>query len=252
MSSIGNYALALSRELANLDKQLVYTKSDGAYPKSTIETTDGWQYKSHLSGVYYGFSWMADQNMKAGVPAGASFLKTSPMKSGQVGFTFLSGGVRVYKGLGVTAGLGFENLGLVFDNDLPLSAGSGKVVPDSSYLNRGTRLSVNSLNIARFTLPIMIELKSKEKGKSAYIAAGIVGSVQAGSNQLLRYKENDHRYKSSIRGSFHTSTFNYALNVRAGYGHAGIFVNYQFNQIFTAGNPEVYPFTAGLCWNFRK
>jgi hypothetical protein len=99
---------------------------------------------------------------------------------------------------------------------------------------------------------LMLELKSKQKGKSAYFAAGVIGSLQVGSNQQLRYKENNHKYNTIIRGSYHTIPLTLSLGARAGYGHAGLFFNYQMSPLFKSGNPAVYPFNAGLSWNFRK
>jgi hypothetical protein len=252
ISSIGNYAIILSMKLINREQSLAYTKNDDAFSRGDIDTPEPWQYKSHLSGMYGGFAGLSGEYLQGGVPAGLSFLEPNPARSGLFGITFFSGGLRIFRGLGITSGIGFETAGFVFKNDISLSTSGSVVAPDSSYYNRGTKLDYNSLNLSRFTLPLMLELKSKQKGKSAYIAAGVIGALQVGSNQQLRYKENDHKYNTVIRGSYHTNPLTLSLSARAGYGHAGLFFNYQMSPLFKSGNPAVYPFSAGLCWNFKK
>ncbi|MFN8208645.1 MAG: M20/M25/M40 family metallo-hydrolase [Bacteroidales bacterium] len=252
ISSIGNYALDLSLKLINREQSLAYTRNDESFSRSDIDTPEPWQYKSHLSGIYGGFAGLSGKNLQGGVPAGYGFLECNPARSGFFGITFFSGGLRIFRGLGITSGLGLETTGLVLKKDFTLLTSGSVVAPDSSFFNRGINLDYNSFNLTRFTLPLMLELKSKQKGKSAYIAAGVIGALQVGSNQQLRYKEDDHKFNTIIRGSYHTNPLVLSLGARAGYGHAGLFFNYQLNPLFKSGNPAVYPFTAGLSWNFRK
>jgi hypothetical protein len=252
MLSIGNYATVLSLKLINMEQAMAYTLNDDAFSRSDIDTPEPWQYKSHLSGIYGGFAGLSGEYLQGGIPDGYSYLKPSLARSGLFGITVFSGGLKIFRGLGLTSGPGIETISFVFKNDFPLSSVASGIAPDSSFFNRGTSLDYNSLNICRITLPLMLELKSKQKGKSAYIAAGVTGSLQAGLNQQLRYKENDHKYNTVIRGSYHTNPLILSLGAKAGYGHIGFFFNYQMTPLFKSGNPAVYPFNAGLSWNFRK
>lgn len=252
MLSIGHYAINLVDAMENPAQQLSYTKNDDAYPKSDIEIPSPWQYTGHLSGIHFGFGGLLNENRQIDAPAGYSYLKTNIVKSSGYGITLFSTGVKLVKTLGITTGLGLGVQQYGFEGNVPIRYSNGSVGSDTSFVFKNISLDRNALRTTSLYIPVMLEIKSREKGPSAYLSFGIIGSVNLGTRLMLKYEEEDHRVMMSSYGKYGLNTFNYALSVRAGYGRTGFFVNYQPASVFKSGNPVMYPFLAGISLNFKK
>jgi len=253
MTAISEYGMELTEALANRSSGLTYTHSDERYPNDEIQILPAWEFRGHLSGFYIGCTTLANKDHEFSLPSGYHFLKTSMVQSVQAGMVFWSKGLKITKNSGLSCGIGAETSRLSFTGNFPIASGSSKVEPDSSFLFRNITLRSNALNTLSLRVPVMLEVKTPSRKKSAYIAAGITGSLRLNTVARISYKTGSYRNRESIRGTWFSNPFNWSVQARAGYGRIGVYADYRMSSLFKKdAAPELYPFSVGITVNLRK
>lgn len=161
-------------------------------------------------------------------PAGYEFLEYNNWKTHTVGFDALQFGVRFnpYFKIMLAAGIDWNHIRLEQNVN---------IVPDNAFLisepAASDDLKKNRFSSRYVRLPLYFEYRTKQidNGKRLSIVAGPeVGFLIDGK---LKQK-TDGGEKTKVKDDFNFEPFRYGANVRLGYGGAGLFFKYYFNDVF--------------------
>lgn len=203
----------------------------------------------HWTGFELGVNGLLDYKNNTDVPVGADFLELNYSKSIQLGLNLIEKNFHIYKNyINLTTGFGFDFNHYALKNNVTLNA-------DAEYLDASNDLvkyNKNTLNVSYIKAPLMLEINtSKNSAHNFHISAGAEFEYRIHSVLKQKYDLNDKHYKIKQRDDFNLAPFLYIATVRIGYNNVTLFANYGLNRLFKKDKgPQVYPFTAGLNFNF--
>lgn len=213
--------------------------------KSDDESCKEKRSKGHWAGFEMGFTVLTDGNF--GTDFGANkYWETDPAKSATWNFNLFQHKFNIAKHkFGITTGLGFQFSSIGFKDNYRLN-----YTPDTlnAFIDTLNTFKKNKLNAWYLSVPLILEFNTKAKSdKSFYFGVGVIGSVRIASSTKM--KTNDG-VKTVDRSKFGLNPFKVDGTFRFGYGHFGLFVNYDLLPLFdTARTVPVHPLTFGLSLN---
>ncbi|PID87721.1 MAG: hypothetical protein CSB06_03930 [Bacteroidia bacterium] len=148
---------------------------------------------------------------------------------------------------GISSGLALEwnslslkkNIDLYKDDDNRLQA---DMIPKDVR-----KYKKNKLNMAYFTLPIMLEFQQRIGSEKLYLNLGVTGSIRGWSKQRQKYYDGGQKRKLKVRNDFNLSPFRYGLRAGIGYGRVGLVVSYSLVPLFDDSSaPKIYPIAFAL------
>lgn len=139
----------------------------------------------------------------------------------------------------------FNNYMLEGNNKWVNQNGITSVVPElTARQYQKTKLATST-----FTVPLMLQLRLRDehhRGTFRLGAGGFVG-YRLASWTKLKYFENGSTYKDKDYGSYNLTDWQYGLQASVGYGSLNLFVKYNLNDLFRAGQgPQAQTLSFGL------
>ncbi|CAD0006798.1 porin family protein [Flavobacterium chungangense] len=174
------------------------------------------------------------------------------------GFTYNSRLIKNYNLLHAKYGLS-----LMYNNIRPTNNRSFVVNGDQ------TNLEINPVNLkeSRFrnvylVLPVHLEFdftKPKEKDGKTYFRThksfrfGIGGyaGINVKSKQILKFEEDDLKYKTTIKGDYNVNNFIYGLSSYIGYKELSLYLKYDLNPLFQDNLVKENNISLGLRFDFN-
>ena len=155
------------------------------------------------------------------------FLAYKPWKTSTVGFDVLQFGYRFNSSFKVYLAAGFDWTLIRLKNNITILPGQ----PVLSYREDAIEYSKNRFSASYLRLPLGFELRSKDdnRGKKFRLVIGPEGGF------LLNGKVKQvsgEKGKQKVKDDYHFSSFRYGAYARIGYGGAGLFAKYYFNDMF--------------------
>ncbi|OOV20155.1 hypothetical protein [Flavobacterium sp. LM4] len=154
-------------------------------------------------------------------------------------------------------------LSLMYNNIRPTNNRSFVVNGDQ------TDLEINPVNLkeSRFrnvylVLPVHLEFdftKPKEKDGKTYFRThksfrfGIGGyaGINVKSKQILKFEEDDLKYKTTIKGDYNVNNFIYGLSSYIGYKELSLYLKYDLNPLFQDNLVKENNISLGLRFDFN-
>lgn len=213
------------------------------------------QYKPHISGVFIGYSRMADSFMGFGASAQAH---QNLFKSWEFGFNILCTYFEFRKNphWGVNTGLSWGYRSFSFDGDYALLKGdgnsyfqSGKALtagPDGTETSSGNPYySGSRLRHFFFRIPVQLEWQQRMKTrKLLFFNIGPEFEIRHGVKSFTHI--NDGKKQTMGKGMY-VQPVGVNLLVQGGYGDVGLYLRYSFNRMFQKNKgPEVSPYSFGI------
>lgn len=174
------------------------------------------------------------------------------------GFTYNSRLIKNYNLLHAKYGLS-----LMYNNIRPTNNRSFVVNGDQ------TNLEINPVNLkeSRFrnvylVLPVHLEFdftNPKEKDGKTYFRThksfrfGIGGyaGINVKSKQILKFEEDDLKYKTTIKGDYNVNNFIYGLSSYIGYKELSLYLKYDLNPLFQDNLVKENNISLGLRFDFN-
>lgn len=203
----------------------------------------------HWTGFELGVNGILDYKNSLDVPLGSEFLELNYPKSIHFGLNLFEKNFHIYKNyINLVTGFGFDFKHYALKNNVTLNS-------DTSYLaasNDLIKYTKNSLNVSYIKVPLMLEFNTSNNPKNnLHIAAGAEFEYRIHSVLKQKYELNDQHNKIKQRDDFNLAPFLYTATARIGYNNVTVFANYGLNRLFKKDKgPQVYPFTAGINFNF--
>lgn len=213
--------------------------------KDDVESCQKKKSKGHWAGVELGFTMLTDGNF--GNEFGDhKYWRTDPAKSTTWNFNLFQHKFNVAKHyFGVTTGLGFQYSSIGFTDNYQLN-----YTPDTlnAFIDTLNSYDKNKLNAWYLSVPLILEFNTKAKAnKSFYFGVGVIGSVRIASKTKTK---TDEGVKVISKAKYGLQPFKVDGTFRFGYGHFGLFVNYDLIPLFdTSRTIPVHPLTFGLSFN---
>lgn len=163
------------------------------------------------------------------LPLAYDFLEHRTWKTHTFGFDALQLGVRFNSNFKIIIAAGLDW------NHIRLKRDSVTIKPKNSVLdyesNPDARLKKNRLSSRYLRLPLYFEYRTPQLSSGKRIS--IVAGPELGFliDAKLKQKTTENK-KIKVRDDFHFEKFRYGVNARVGYGLAGVFFKYYFNDVF--------------------
>lgn len=185
-----------------------------------------------------------------GFPSSYGFLENNTWKTHTVGFDLLQFGVRFNSNFKVALAGGIDWNHIRLERDVTIRPDAAVLIADPSS---ETNLKKNRFSSRYVRVPLYFEYRSNQgkDGKRFSLVAGPeVGFLIDGK---VKQKTNGGE-KIKVKDDYNFTQFRYGANVRLGYGGAGLFFKYYFNDVFadnTAPGLEGYKnLSFGLTFGF--
>jgi hypothetical protein len=154
-------------------------------------------------------------------------------------------------------------LSLMYNNIRPTDNRSFVVNGDQ------TNLEINPVNLkeSRFrnvylVLPVHLEFdfsKPKERNGNTYFrthksfrfGVGGYAGINVKSKQILKFEEDDLKYKSTIKGDYNVNNFIYGLSSYIGYKELSLYMKYDLNPLFQDNLIKENNISLGLRFDFN-
>jgi len=255
MVTIASYTLPLAEELVRYPGQLTYRKNNESLRTNEITLLPSWRFTGHLRGFSLGLTSVMNNHYGFDFPLEYEFIKNRLFPSIYLMEYPWEFGIKIVRNLGVVTapGIGYTSLALPL-KPVQLINPSGDSL--SSYTP--DYIGVDALRSHRYNswkivLPVFLEYKIPSERKSAYIAAGVTGSLLIDGKIKYTYKKNGYRYKEVIRGPWFARPWQLSAQIRAGSGNFGFFADIALTPLFKKEKaPAFFPVTGGIAINLNR
>lgn len=159
---------------------------------------------------------------------------------GQVGLNLIKQRVGLVTGVGMKwNNYKFRNANTVLQTE----SGSLTVIESDEFKGKMSKLTTWYLMV-----PVLIEFQIPVGGDEIYLNAGVEGGLKL--NAHTKIKTSD-KQKFKDKSDHFTTSLDYRLAARAGYGDFGIYAAYSMMPLFEKNKgPELYPVAVGVTLNF--
>jgi len=164
------------------------------------------------------------------------FLRYRSWKTSNVGFDLVQFGYRFNNHFKMYVAGGIDWTHIRLREDITIQKGGSSL----TYINDDVEFSKNRFSSTYLRIPLAFEFRSSENsnGKRVRFVAGPeIGLLMGGKVKQI----SEERGKQKIEDDYHFTKMRYGAVGRLGYGSAGIFAKYYFNDMF-----ENSPAQAGL------
>jgi hypothetical protein len=243
--SVSDIARVSRSENKFLDLDSSSTQKKWTYKWGDFKSKRGWL--GFAFGVSYYF---ADRNFNSTLPSPASYLTLDFQRSRNFQFNMYQHNFNLYKDkLSIAIGIGWDWRTYAFEKKVILN-------PDSSYTNgwidttRSIKYDLNALKLTYLQFPLLLELHPDIK-RNMCIDIGIMGEWLIYSKTKRVFQQNSYNYEISRKDSYNLNPFQAKLYFSVGYKVIHLYAEYALTQMFLKNKgPEVYPFNAGIRFNF--
>jgi hypothetical protein len=247
------------------------------------DRTDGWfddtlhiksksrKFNGHWAGVELGVNNYLTASQSLTLEPSDAYMELRATKSIGVNINFMEFNIPIIKNnFGITTGMGLQFNNYRLNNNVVLNHNISPIdaLTDSLLIDKDvTKYKITSTYI---TIPLLFEFQTPlrkatndsgetlndiddddEEGTMFYAAIGGFGGVRIGTHSKQVYEKNNSEYKDKIRDDFNMSLFEYGITARVGISALKLFANYNLSTLFEKNKgPELYPFTAGVCFTF--
>ncbi len=205
------------------------------------------EYEPHVSGIYVGFSRMADDFMGFGASPKAHL---DLSQSWEFGFNLLCTYHNFKKNphWGFNAGVSWGYRSFSIDGDYALLKQDGASVfqpgggteTDTPYY-RGSRL-----RHFFFRIPVQLEWQQRWKRQVVFFNFGPEFEIR---HSVKSFSHVDGGKKQTIGKGMYVRPVGVNLLVQAGYGNIGLYLRYSMNSMFQGDKgPDMMPNSFGLAW----
>jgi hypothetical protein len=175
------------------------------------------------------------------------FLSYRSWKSSNVGFDLLQFGYRVSPGFKVYLSGGFDWMLLRLRKDITIQRNT----PVLTYTTDAIHYSKNRFSSTYLRVPLSFEFRTKEynNGKRFRFILGPEAGILLGARVKQISEENG---KQKFDDDYHFAKVRYGAFTRIGYGSAGLFAKYYFNDMFenSPAQAGLKNFAVGLTFGF--
>lgn len=205
------------------------------------------KFRPHWASFTMGLNNYVTPDGTTTLPDDLNLLAVNTNSSFEFNLNFAQIGVNLIKQrLGLVTGVGFKW------NDYKFRNSNTVLVSDSTplyfYENTDMNGKLSKLSTWYLMVPLLIEFQIPTQGEEFYISAGVEGGLKL--NAYTKIKTND-KSKYKDKKDFYTTSLDYRLTARLGYGNFGIYGAYSMMPLFEKDNgPELYPVAVGVTLNF--
>ena len=160
--------------------------------------------------------------------------------------------------IGITTGFGYRNTNIAFRDNFQLVYNDDSVYANQIDLSSEqveiSDIKQNYLAAHYFTVPLLLEFATKEKGKKCfYFNAGVVGGLRFASSTTMKgIYDNGDKFTNVRRAKYNLNPFLLDASFRIGYGSFGIFGSYSLSTMFKQNKTTaVHPLRVGISWNWH-
>ncbi len=205
------------------------------------------KFEPHWASFSMGLNNFVTVDGETTMPEDWQLLEVNTNNSLEINVNFAQIGVNLIKQrVGLVTGVGFRWNNYKFRNpNTKLSSETGvlTVINDSLYNGKMSKLTTWYL-----TIPLLLEIQIPSGGEDFYLSAGVEGGLKLSS--YTKRKSNDKK-KDKDRSDFFTTSLDYRLAARLGYGDFGIYGAYSMMPLFEKDKAiELYPVAVGITFNF--
>jgi len=205
------------------------------------------RFRPHWASFAMGLNNYVTADNSISLPTEWGLLEVNTNNSFEVNINFAQKGVNIIKQrLGLVTGVGFKWNNFKFRNTHTVLSS------DSTVLKFEEKPEVNGkmskLTTWYLMIPLLIEFQIPTHGKEFYLSAGVEGGLKLSAHTKI--KTNDDK-KFKDKSDFFTTSLDYRLTARLGYGNFGIYGAYSMMPLFEKNKgPELYPVAVGVSLNF--
>ena len=205
------------------------------------------EYEPHVSGLYLGFSRMADHFLGFGASPKAHL---DLSESWEFGFNLLCTYHNFKKNphWGVNAGISWGYRSFSIDGDYALLRQDGVSIfqpggsddPDAPYYCN------SRMRYFFFRVPVQLEWQQRWYRHLAFFNFGPEFEIR---HSVKSFSHVDGGKKQTVGKGMYIRPIGVNLLVQAGYGNLGLYLRYSMNRMFQKDKgPEVMPYSFGLAW----
>jgi hypothetical protein len=175
------------------------------------------------------------------------FLSYRSWKSSNVGFDLIQFGYRMSPNFKIYLSGGFDWMLLRLRKDITIQ----RDAPVLTYVNDPIHYSKNRFSSTYVRIPLSFEIRSREysDGKRARFVFGPEAGILTGA----RVKQiSEEKGKQKLDDDYHFAKIRYGAFARLGYGGAGFYAKYYFNDMFenSPAQAGLKNFAVGLTFGF--
>ena len=115
----------------------------------------------------------------------------------------------------------------------------------------GNEVRKNKLGASYLEIPLELSYATKKDNPRAgwkFVVGGRAGLL-LGSQTKIKYRVADDTRKYKLRQDYNLNPFRYSAHTRVGYGGFSLYFDYQFTEVFDAGNAPTFEFGEGANLN---
>lgn len=200
-------------------------------------------YSPHTSGLYIGYSRMANDFLSFGSSPTANI---NIACSWEFGINFLSfyHNFKRNPHWGINAGTSWGYRSYHLDGNRALLKSDGKVSFTES--NENITYVGSRLRHFFFRIPLTAEWQQRMGQKSFFINAGPEFEIRHG---IRSYSHIDGGKRKTVGKGMYLQPIGINMLIQAGYGDIGVYLRYSANRLFQKGKgPEMSCYSFGLAW----
>lgn len=209
------------------------------------------KFNGRWNGIEIGLNGYLTSDRSFSLPNNIDYLELNQVKSINFNLNLLEWNIGLYKNhIGIVSGLGLGYNNYQFDKNIHLNM-------DTAFLSYTTdnanKYKKNKLIISNLRVPIMIEFHFpvNDHKDNLYLGLGMIGSLRIGSHIKQVYFVDGHRQNNKEFHNYYLNPFAYSAQARIGYNKLGFYFEHQLSELFKKDKgPSVYPWAAGLSFNF--
>lgn len=202
------------------------------------------KFEPHISGIYLGYSRMADGFLNFGNPEEVDLQAN---KSWDIGFTLFDGSLALTRdnSWGLSAGLGWGYTSFRVDGNYAFNKVDGMTQLTPGLEGEGA-YSQSRLRYFYFRIPVTVEWQKKFGRKGPlFFSVGAEAEIRHGVKSKVKFAGQ----KRNIGNDLNVHPLGVNLLAQAGYGDLGVYLRYSTYSLFQKDKgPKLYPYSFGLCW----
>jgi len=206
------------------------------------------KFQPHWAGFAIGSNNYVNADGEMALPDGYELLEVNTNNSLEVNLNFAQIGLNIVKQrVGFVTGVGMKWNNYKFRNtNTVLSMDSGILTVSENPDING---EMSKLTTWFLTVPLLLEFQiPTAHGESFYLNAGIEGGLKLLAHTKIK---TDTKSKYKDKNDFYTTSLDYRLTARLGYGNFGVYGAYSMMPLFVKDKgPELYPIAVGVSLNF--
>ncbi len=205
------------------------------------------RFRPHWAGFTMGLNNYVTADNSTSLPPELSLLAVNTNNSFEVNLNFAQVGLNIIKQrVGLVTGVGFKWNNYKYRNpNTVLSSDSTVLI---FYENPTIKGEMSKLTTWYLMVPLLIEFQIPTRGKEFYISAGVEGGLKLSAHTKIKTTD---KTKFKDFNDFFTTSLDYRLTARLGYGNFGIYAAYSMMPLFEKNHgPELYPVAVGVGLNF--